>query len=87
MYKETLRFSVPDEVHAHINGVAAGEKSKVNRICDAFLQGLEGLRKSHLQNIITAHVCKSPPDLDSGLSLIGRLRGNLALCSPVRCDC
>ncbi|KAF2235143.1 IKI3-domain-containing protein [Viridothelium virens] len=78
MYKETLQFSISDEVSPQTNGVSynapIAEKSKVNRICDAFLQALGGLRESHLQNIITAHVCKAPPDLDAALSLIGRLR-------------
>ncbi|KAL9097236.1 MAG: hypothetical protein Q9165_000663 [Trypethelium subeluteriae] len=78
MYKNTLNFSMSDEVGPQTNGISynaliAGE-SKVNRICDAFLQALGGLRESHLQNIITAHVCKAPPDLDAALSLIGRLR-------------
>lgn len=29
---------------------------------------------TNLQNLITAHVCKSPPDLEAGLKLVARLR-------------
>ncbi|KAI9664533.1 MAG: hypothetical protein M1821_005979 [Bathelium mastoideum] len=83
LYKDTLKYSVPVEASPNIMDIAERvpqenvspvEKSKVNQICDAFLQALNGLHGSHLQNIITAHVCKSPPDLDAGLTLIGRLR-------------
>jgi len=28
-----------------------------------------------MQNLITAHVCKEPPDLDGGLRIVSRLRG------------
>jgi elongator complex protein 1 len=38
------------------------------------LDVLRNRTSTHLQNIITAHVCKSPPDLDAGLSLIAKLR-------------
>lgn len=30
---------------------------------------------TNLQNVVTAHVCKFPPDLDSGLQLVADLRG------------
>ena len=90
MYRETLKFSALDEATANTSAVSGSapvlEKPKVNRICDAFLQALEGLRKSHLQNIITAHVCKTPPDLDAGLSVIGQLRGDLPLCPLLTCS-
>jgi elongator complex protein 1 len=53
-------------------------ESKVNRVCDAFLSTLqqEQYKKIHWQNLITAHVCKVPADLESGLEMIGRLHGN-----------
>ncbi|EXJ58709.1 hypothetical protein A1O7_06138 [Cladophialophora yegresii CBS 114405] len=48
--------------------------SKVNRIADAFLSALAARpTSSSIQTIITAHVCKRPPDLPSALSLISRL--------------
>jgi elongator complex protein 1 len=48
--------------------------SKVNKIADAFLSALSS-RPSlpSIQTIITAHVCKRPPDLTSALSLISHL--------------
>jgi elongator complex protein 1 len=75
MYKETLKTLDP------IATATAPQKafeSKVNRICDAFLAVLEQSqhKEDHLQNIITAHVSKTPPDLESGLEMIGRLQGN-----------
>jgi elongator complex protein 1 len=50
-------------------------KTKVNRICDAFLAALGNQVDTNLRNLVTAHVCKYPPDLDSGLQLVARLRG------------
>lgn len=77
MYKETMR---PDQktvdvdnsqvtAEPRLNGI-----NKVNRICDAFLRILRKQRATNLQNVITAHVCKNPPDLDAGLAEIARLR-------------
>lgn len=48
--------------------------SKVNTVCDAILKALQPKESSNLQNIITAHVCKSPPALDDGLLLVASLR-------------
>ncbi|KAG5999936.1 hypothetical protein E4U43_001789 [Claviceps pusilla] len=47
--------------------------SKVNTVCDAILKGLQARKATHLQNIITAHVCKAPPALDDGLTLVAEL--------------
>ncbi|KAG6000373.1 hypothetical protein E4U21_005549 [Claviceps maximensis] len=47
--------------------------SKVNTVCDAILKGLQAQKTTRLQNIITAHVCKSPPALDDGLTLVAEL--------------
>lgn len=49
-------------------------EGKVNRICDAFLSILKPKISKHLRNIITAQVCKRPPDLVSALGLVGSLR-------------
>lgn len=77
MYKQTLN---PDQKaqdhttsHASSRYVEHGT-SKVNRICDAFLDVLKQRPSTNLQNLITAHVCKVPPDLDAGLKEIARLR-------------
>jgi len=39
---------------------------------------------TNLQNLVTAHVCKSPPDLEAGLQLVARLRGK---CPPATLAC
>lgn len=76
MYKETLRASATAE-GADPSPLAddnTRRRSKVNAICDAFLVVLERQVSVHLQSIITAHVCKSPPDLEAGLMLVSQLR-------------
>lgn len=81
MYKETrvsrdLENDIP--VVNGINGTAPQlpaltKSSKVNRICDAVLEILKTRTATNLQNIITAHVCKSPPALDDGLLVVAQL--------------
>ncbi|CAO1600903.1 Putative elongator complex protein 1 [Xanthoria calcicola] len=68
MYRETLRAD--ERPDADTAGVQNG---KVNRICNAFLEALSG-RKANVKNLITAQVCKNPPDLDAGLMEIVQLR-------------
>ncbi len=73
MYKETL----PGGEHSQkLPGVESSEakNSKVNRICNAFLDALKNRTSTHFQNVVTAHVCKIPPDLDAGLTQIAGLR-------------
>lgn len=79
MYRETLKSK--DQSMKSQQAPKAIE-SKVNRICDAFLAVLEQpqLKEEHMQNIITAHVCKVPADLESGLEMIGRLQSR---CSQI----
>lgn len=48
--------------------------SKMNRICDAFLAAMQQDQQARLQNIVTAHVCKNPPDLEAGVRLVSKLR-------------
>ena len=83
MYKDTLKakdlVSKSKLSQEHI-------ETKVNRICDSFLAVFEQAqyKDEHLQNIITSHVCKLPPALETGLEVIGRLQGKqcmLSLCS------
>ncbi|KAL7921536.1 IKI3 family domain-containing protein [Trichoderma austrokoningii] len=78
MYQDTKR----SKPHFHsINAAAVPETmlatkppgSKVNAICDAVLKGLQPLKATHLQNIISAHVCKVPPAMDDGLTLVAEL--------------
>ena len=48
--------------------------SKVNRICDAILDALQSRIATNLQNVISAHVCKNPPDLEAGLLVVADLQ-------------
>ena len=54
-------------------GSSASNPSKVNTVCDAILKALQTRKSTNLQNIMTAHVCKSPPALDDGLLLVAEL--------------
>ncbi|KAK0107092.1 hypothetical protein ONS95_003799 [Cadophora gregata] len=81
MYKET-KVVQPSQNSLPItngtNGVVTmeatfGKKSKVNRVCDAFLEVLKTKTATNLQNIITANVCKSPPALEDGLLVVAKL--------------
>ena len=70
---------LPDESETKMDGFhpeASGttHNGKVNRICDAFLSVLESKASTNLQNIITAHVCKIPPDFNTALQLVADLR-------------
>jgi elongator complex protein 1 len=73
MYRDTVRRSTTNGLS---NGtvLALHQTSKINRICDAFLEVLEKSPDTRLQNTITAYVCKSPPDLDGGLRIISNLK-------------
>jgi elongator complex protein 1 len=78
MYKETLKAQ---DLTMKPKASPAQIESKVNRICDAFLAVLEQsqYKEDHFQNLITAHVCKVPADLEAGLEMIGRLQGKSLL--------
>lgn len=74
MYRETLPSvtSLLPETKPSATGVT----NKVNTICNAFIDVLRKKYLSkHMQNIITAYVCKTPPDHESALSLITSLKG------------
>jgi len=81
MYKETRVASDLKNSTPLINGIVGttnpglslGKSSKVNIICDAFLEVLKTRAATNVQNIVTAHVCKSPPALDDGLLLVAQL--------------
>lgn len=73
MYKETLPGGEKPQGTPGVESPEA-QISKVNRICDAFLYALENRTSTHFQNVVTAHVCKAPPDLDAGLTQIASLR-------------
>jgi hypothetical protein len=58
---------------------AGKNESKINKICNAFLATLQPRIETNLQNLITAHVCKSPPDMEAGLALAAGLRSKLLI--------
>ena len=84
MYKETLpsstlgrqEDSAVEMSRSGSNRLAAPlSTSKINKICDAMLALFALHLPNRLQNLITAHVCKSPPDLSSALQVIANLKG------------
>ena len=85
MYKDTLPTPTLQNHNPHANESPSSDDhskdshsvSKVNKICDAMLAVLLARMPKHLQNVITAHVCKVPPDLISALMMITTLRGIL----------
>nr|POF06274.1 elongator complex protein 1 [Quercus suber] len=73
LYKETMSYNKQHSADVNADPDTSGQlTSKVNGICDAFLRSLDRSQTS-LQNVITAHVCKSPPDLEAGLTLLSKL--------------
>ena len=79
MYRETLR---PDLRTNSVSGQASkppgsDANGKVNRICNAFLDVLRHRKSTNLQNIITAHICKIPPDLEAGLTEVAKLQSKV----------
>lgn len=76
MYQDTKRSKTqpPSALPASDSTPAPrSSPAKVNAICDALLKALQPRKATNLQNIITAHVCKSPPALDDGLMLVADL--------------
>ena len=73
MYRETVPGDDRSQDDSGVESTEA-QTSKVNRICNAFLDALKNRTSTHFQNIVTAHVCKVPPDLDAGLTQIAGLR-------------
>ncbi|KAF1830666.1 IkappaB kinase complex, IKAP component [Decorospora gaudefroyi] len=75
MYKETLKTK---DLAGKPRLSQEQSANKVNRICDGFLAILEQsqYKNAHLQNIITAHVSKTPPALETALGMIGRLQAS-----------
>ena len=77
MYQDTIRRSAVDQHLTKLktthNVTKLSGSSKVNNICDAFLAVLHRRAATNLQNVITSHLCKIPPDLDAGLSEVASL--------------
>lgn len=71
MYKETLtnpESQTPPQV------TITDQDSKINTVCDRFLAIFKDKASDRLQNTLTAHVCKTPPDLDAALMQIEKIR-------------
>ncbi|ETN46250.1 uncharacterized protein HMPREF1541_00434 [Cyphellophora europaea CBS 101466] len=84
LYRDTLS---PGQSQRQVNGdqrTTSKTSNKVNAICDAFIAALSALTSNsgYIQNIITAHVCKRPPDLASALTLISSIHAT----SPSEAD-
>ena len=71
MYKETL---TNPETQMPSQATVTDHNSKINAICDRFLAIFKDKASGRLQNTLTAHVCKSPPDLDAALMQIEKIR-------------
>ncbi|KAK0613849.1 IKI3 family-domain-containing protein [Immersiella caudata] len=67
IYRDTKGKPTPD------SEVKVTQPGKINTICDAVLQRLRAQKNANLQNIITAHVCKYPPAIDDGLTVVAEL--------------
>lgn len=72
MYKETL--TNPESQILAQTTTTTDENSKINTVCDTFLAIFKHKASERLQNTLTAHVCKAPPDLDAALIQIERIR-------------
>lgn len=79
MYKETFPKSATEDGEAATKAEIASPNNlsgpaKVNTICDLFLDALAKRdTPSSMQNKITASLCKSPPDIESGLRIIASI--------------
>ncbi|KAF5025006.1 hypothetical protein F66182_2957 [Fusarium sp. NRRL 66182] len=75
MYQDTKRPKAlgTDLAPSDLPPAPRGSAAKVNAVCDALLNALQSRKATNLQNVITSHVCKSPPALDDGLLLVAEL--------------
>ncbi|KAK9461476.1 IKI3 family-domain-containing protein [Lipomyces oligophaga] len=83
VYRETLNHAeslTSQELAPKLSDLAIKEnttekpKSKINTICDSILAVLlDKYSQTYTQSIITAYVCKEPPDIDSALQLVSEI--------------
>ncbi|KZT60539.1 IkappaB kinase complex, IKAP component [Calocera cornea HHB12733] len=67
----------PDYINLFLSGIGQSSQSadRKNEICDAIRAELEQRDlKRYISSILTAHVVKSPSDIESGLKMLLRLR-------------
>ena len=84
LYRDTLKDSSTDSVQGNgeLKSAPSQSTGKVNRICTALIPILNARSSAYLQNIITAHTSKRPPDFTSALTLVS----NLHRSSPTEAD-
>lgn len=73
LYRDTLAAQPQAQTQPELSWIIKAN-NKVNRIADAFISALASRPSPYLQNMITAHVSKRPPDLNAALSLVSSLR-------------
>jgi elongator complex protein 1 len=78
MYRDTkpTKAGISSQIQdaAASAGRPRAPEGKINTICDAVLKSLQGRKNAgHLQNIITANVCKNPPAIEDGLAVVAEL--------------
>lgn len=77
---QTLYRDTSKQAEMAVNGTSTpatastSNRNKVNTICDSLISALEKKDAAYLPNIITAHVCKRPPDVNAALTLVSSLR-------------
>ncbi|CAN6634355.1 elongator complex protein 1 [Trichomonascus vanleenenianus] len=80
MYRQTLKeadegnvLQAAEAIHLKAN---LDVSTKVNRVCDAILKVLltPEYKSAYLQSVLTAYACKTPPDLEAALELVGKDR-------------
>ena len=78
MYKDTIKIRNSAASQSKLSQFVI--ETKVNRICDAFLAVFEkpSYKGHYLQNIITSHASKTPPDLETALGMIAEQQGKSA---------
>ncbi|KAK9478600.1 IKI3 family-domain-containing protein [Lipomyces japonicus] len=87
IYKETLPSAL-GKLNVSSSSLSPSDDNKVNQVCDAILNVLiKSYTTTHTQSIITAHVCKQPPDVEAALILIATFMDQDKLTSAVEHIC
>ncbi|RMZ88339.1 hypothetical protein DV736_g4424, partial [Chaetothyriales sp. CBS 134916] len=83
LYRDTSKTTSPNNTLPTAT-TSSPSPSKINHICSEFLTALSTPPHSttYLTTLLTAHVCKHPPDLAAALILVSTLHSN----SPTQAD-
>jgi elongator complex protein 1 len=66
----------PETALRHPANEKATVANKINTVCDAIIRHFKkDVMELNVQNIITAYVCKVPPDIEAAIGLIASLKG------------